>query len=156
VPLSRRWWPFLRQLRAESGSRITAAPEDDLRRPAAELPERQMPPPKTRRASAEAGQGSVEYAAIIATLAVMAIVSLLFLGSKIDDLFRRESNPSTFRPPPAAVGACDPSYSGWCIPSPPPDLDCDDLAAMGVQGEVKVEGSDPQGLDSDGDGIACN
>ena len=99
----------------------------------------------------EDGQGLVEYALILATVAVVLIISMLFLGGKVEDLFTKNSDP-VFRPP---VAACDPNYSGACIPPPPPNLDCDDLRAMGIQGEVKVVGSDPHGLDPDGDGIAC-
>jgi len=103
------------------------------------------------RPNREQGQGLVEYALILATVAVVLIISMLFLGGKVEDLFTKNSDP-VFRPP---VAACDPNYSGACIPPPPPNLDCDDLRAMGIQGELKVVGSDPHGLDPDGDGIAC-
>jgi len=43
---------------------------------------------------------------------------------------------------------CAPGYSP-CIPAYPPDLDCADT------GPVAVSGSDPHGLDADGDGVAC-
>lgn len=49
---------------------------------------------------------------------------------------------------------CDPSYTGACIPSPPPDLDCADIEAMGLA-PVRVVGSDPHGLDGDNDGWGC-
>lgn len=45
---------------------------------------------------------------------------------------------------------CDPNYSGACIPKNSADLDCAD-----VPKNIKVEGSDPHGLDRDGDGIGC-
>jgi micrococcal nuclease len=51
-------------------------------------------------------------------------------------------------------GGCDPSYAGVCIPSPPPDLDCDDIRAMGLA-PVRVVGSDPHRLDGDDDGWGC-
>jgi endonuclease YncB( thermonuclease family) len=44
---------------------------------------------------------------------------------------------------------CAPGYSP-CIPPYPPDLNCPDIGHS-----VKVTGSDPHGLDRDGDGIAC-
>ena len=44
--------------------------------------------------------------------------------------------------------SCAPGYSP-CIPAYPPDLDCADT------GPVTVSGSDPHGLDADGDGVAC-
>lgn len=45
-------------------------------------------------------------------------------------------------------GRCEPGYDP-CVPSYPPDLDCADV------GPVTVTGSDPHGLDGDGDGRAC-
>lgn len=48
----------------------------------------------------------------------------------------------------SAGAGCAPGYSP-CIPSFPPDLDCPDV------GPVAVSGSDPHGLDADGDGVAC-
>jgi len=44
---------------------------------------------------------------------------------------------------------CAPGYSP-CIPPYPPDLDCPDIGH-----QVRVTGSDPHGLDRDGDGVAC-
>lgn len=44
---------------------------------------------------------------------------------------------------------CAPGYSP-CVPSFPPDRDCDD-----VNGPVTVTEGDPHELDSDGDGVAC-
>ena len=46
-------------------------------------------------------------------------------------------------------GGCDPNYSP-CVPAYPPDVDCAE-----VGGSVTVVGSDPHGLDADGDGIGC-
>lgn len=48
-------------------------------------------------------------------------------------------------------GNCAPGYSP-CIPPWPPDLDCGDLGGLR---DIRVTGSDPHGLDRDGDGIAC-
>jgi len=47
-------------------------------------------------------------------------------------------------------GGCDPNYSG-CVPQFPPDVNCPE-----VDGPVQVTGSDPHGLDRDGDGVACD
>jgi hypothetical protein len=44
---------------------------------------------------------------------------------------------------------CDPNYSG-CVPPYPPDVDCAE-----VGGTVASYGSDPHGLDADGDGSGC-
>jgi hypothetical protein len=46
-------------------------------------------------------------------------------------------------------GGCAPGYSP-CVPAFPPDIDCAD-----VNGPVAVSGTDPHGLDADGDGTAC-
>lgn len=45
-------------------------------------------------------------------------------------------------------GHCEAGYDP-CVPPYPPDLDCADV------GPVTVTGSDPHGLDGDGDGVAC-
>lgn len=52
--------------------------------------------------------------------------------------------------------SCTPGYNP-CIP-PGPDVDCAGGSGDGpryIQGPVYVTGSDPYGLDSDGDGIGC-
>jgi micrococcal nuclease len=46
---------------------------------------------------------------------------------------------------------CDSSYPDFCIPSPPPDLDCSDIA----QKNFTVRGSDPHGFDLDGNSEGC-
>jgi micrococcal nuclease len=50
---------------------------------------------------------------------------------------------------------CDPGYAGACVPPSPPDLDCADLRALGLDLPVRVTGSDPHRLDGDGDGLGC-
>jgi micrococcal nuclease len=60
--------------------------------------------------------------------------------------------PPSPDPPPttqAPQGNCAEGYSP-CVPPYPPDVDCDD-----VGGPIRVTGSDPHGLDADGDGVAC-
>ena len=47
---------------------------------------------------------------------------------------------------------CDPSYPNICVPSPPPDLNCNDVPNR----NFKVVGSDPHGFDGDNDGIGCD
>jgi micrococcal nuclease len=53
-------------------------------------------------------------------------------------------------PPASATGRCDPNYTGACVPPFPPDVDCADVGRP-----VTVVGSDPHGLDSDGNGRGC-
>ena len=48
--------------------------------------------------------------------------------------------------------ACDPSYPDFCIPGPPPDLDCDDVEGTKP---FQVRRPDPHNFDRDGDGRAC-
>lgn len=51
---------------------------------------------------------------------------------------------------------CTPGYDP-CIP-PGPDVDCAGGSGNGpryVEGPIRVTGSDPYGLDRDGDGIGC-
>jgi hypothetical protein len=51
----------------------------------------------------------------------------------------------------AASSNCDPSYPDVCIPSPPPDLNCDDIPYR----RFRVLPPDPHGFDRDKDGIGC-
>ena len=46
---------------------------------------------------------------------------------------------------------CDPSYPDFCIPSPPPDLNCGDIP----QKRFTVLPPDPHRFDRDKDGIGC-
>jgi micrococcal nuclease len=62
------------------------------------------------------------------------------------------SGPAS-KPVPVA-GRCDPNYSGGCVPPYPPDVDCDDVRALGIA-PVRVIGGDPHRLDGDGDGLGC-
>jgi micrococcal nuclease len=48
-------------------------------------------------------------------------------------------------------GRCDPSYPDFCIPPPPPDLDCADVPRK----RFRVVGADPHRFDGDGDAIGC-
>lgn len=59
--------------------------------------------------------------------------------------------PRTFVPP---RGGCDPNYVGACVPPYPPDLDCDDIRALGID-PVRSVGTDPHRLDGDDDGWGC-
>lgn len=58
---------------------------------------------------------------------------------------------SSASPAPPPANGCDPSYPTVCIPSPPPDLNCDDVGAS----NFAVVGSDPHGFDGDNDGVGC-
>jgi hypothetical protein len=59
----------------------------------------------------------------------------------------RRPRPTTTRPP----SNCHQSYPDFCIPPPPPDLDCADI---GVE-DFTVQGSDPHRFDADNDGVGC-
>lgn len=62
--------------------------------------------------------------------------------------------PTTATRQPAAVtgSECHPAYPDDCIPPPPPDLDCSDVAR-----KVRVDHrfGDPHGFDRDNDGWGC-
>jgi endonuclease YncB( thermonuclease family) len=68
-----------------------------------------------------------------------------------DKASRRVGCPQPTPAPQPVVGGgvCAPGYSP-CVPPYPPDVDCAD-----VGGPIQVTGSDPHGLDADGDGVAC-
>lgn len=52
---------------------------------------------------------------------------------------------------------CDPNYDGACLDPSSPDYDCEGGSGDGPDytGRVEIVGSDPHGLDRDGDGVAC-
>jgi hypothetical protein len=54
-------------------------------------------------------------------------------------------------PPSDKQDNCDSSYPDFCIPPPPPNLNCPDIS----QKRFTVSGSDPHGFDRDNDGIGC-
>jgi hypothetical protein len=63
-----------------------------------------------------------------------------------------EQDTTPTEPPPDSGNPdCDPSYPDFCIPPPPPDLDCSEVNGT----DFTVEGDDPHGFDADGDGIGC-
>lgn len=50
-----------------------------------------------------------------------------------------------------AQGNCHPSYPDFCIPPPPPDLNCGDIGAK----NFTVLSPDPHGFDGNNDGVGC-
>jgi hypothetical protein len=46
---------------------------------------------------------------------------------------------------------CDPNYEGGCVPDTGADVDCTEISDT----DLTVVGDDVDGLDRDGDGIAC-
>lgn len=57
---------------------------------------------------------------------------------------------------PAAQQRCHPSYPDYCIPPPPPDLDCPDIKGRKpFRVRHDVRDADPHGFDRDRDGRAC-
>jgi hypothetical protein len=71
--------------------------------------------------------------------------------------------PTTTAPPPptttaqttTAAGNCAPSYPNVCIPSPPPDLNCNDIPYHNFRVIYTVPDPDPHRFDGDHDGIGC-
>jgi len=62
----------------------------------------------------------------------------------------KSSWPAASAAPPPASPACDPNYSGYCVPVVSYDLDCPDIGHR-----VYVIGVDIHGFDGDGDGVGC-
>jgi hypothetical protein len=60
----------------------------------------------------------------------------------------RRPRPATTQPP---AQNCDPSYPDFCIPPPPPDLDCADVNGS----NFTVLPPDPHRFDREGDGVGC-
>lgn len=62
------------------------------------------------------------------------------------------SLPKASQPRPVTgTRRCDPSYPTVCIPPPPPDLDCRDIAER----NFPVRPPDPHRFDGEGDGFGC-
>jgi Flp pilus assembly pilin Flp len=104
----------------------------------------------------ERGQATVESAVLVALCAIAVIVAIFLFRQSLTSVFDRTGSASAgdvVTPPTSPT--CDPNYSGACLPPYPPDIDCADLAALGIT-HVTVSGSDPHHLDPDGDGIACD
>ena len=64
--------------------------------------------------------------------------------------------PPTVAPPtttatPTTATSCDPSYPDFCIPPPPPDLDCRDISRK----SFRVLQPDPHRFDGNKDGVGC-
>ena len=103
----------------------------------------------------QAGQGLTEYELLIAAGALLVVLAMLFFAGKVGGLVNSSGESTAqrvFKPP---VAQCDASYQGVCIPPAPPELDCPDLVDLGIPLPVTVVGSDPHGLDPDGDGLGC-
>lgn len=63
---------------------------------------------------------------------------------------------SSVAPIPSSGGECHASYPDFCIPPPPPDLDCDDIPQKRFTVRHDVPDPDPHGFDGrDDDGVGC-
>ena len=58
-------------------------------------------------------------------------------------------------PTPIPQPACSPSYPDFCIPFPPPDLNCPDFSATNFTVVYNVADPDPHDLDGNKNGVAC-
>ena len=65
------------------------------------------------------------------------------------------SGPPDPQPPPPTPTNCHASYPDFCIPPPPPDLDCANFTQRRFRVLWNVPDPDPHRLDGDRDGIAC-
>jgi micrococcal nuclease len=64
--------------------------------------------------------------------------------------------PASVPAAPQAQQRCHPSYPDYCIPPPPPDLDCPDITGRKpFRVRHDVRDADPHGFDRDKDGRAC-
>lgn len=66
-------------------------------------------------------------------------------------------SPTPTRTSTSSGPTCHPSYPDFCIPPPPPDLNCDDFSSSQKPFTVRhnVANPDPHGLDTDKDGVGC-
>lgn len=78
--------------------------------------------------------------------------------AKLDSLRPFQTRKPLPPAPPPAPRNCHPSYRGECLDPSVSDYDCAGGSGNGpgyVYGTVRVVGSDPYGLDADGDGYGC-
>jgi hypothetical protein len=73
---------------------------------------------------------------------VLAIGAALVTGGSSSDAGSDDSS---------SADHCDPNYEGGCVPDTGGDVDCTEIADT----NLTVVGDDVDGLDRDGDGIAC-
>ena len=86
---------------------------------------------------------------------VRAIAAAVVVAALVGVVAARAASPAVVYLP-AVVGGrppgdCDAAYPTVCIPSPPPDLNCDDLPWR----DIVTLPPDPHNLDADNDGIGC-
>ncbi len=100
----------------------------------------------------ESGQTMPEYVLLLALVAIVVVAAVSLGRATVDSIDRGGEATASFTPPRTG---CDPNYAGACLPRHPPDVDCSDLG-MTDDVTVRVSGSDPHGLDDDGNGIVCD
>jgi hypothetical protein len=86
-------------------------------------------------------------------VAVTALAARGYVAASAQPAATTGASPAT-----AAAKQCHPSYQGACVPVGVSDVDCAGGRGNGpyyVAGPIRVVGPDVYGLDSDGDGIAC-
>ena len=70
------------------------------------------------------------------------------------DISPRQLWDATAAGDPFAVFACDPSYPDFCVPPPPPDLNCDS-PSIKPHKNFRVLPPDPHGFDGNRNGVGC-
>jgi hypothetical protein len=77
-----------------------------------------------------------------------------YLDADHDGIGCEQSTPNKAPPTSPKKPACDPAYPDFCIPPPPPDLDC---TSPGIKEHKNftVLSADPHRFDADHDGIGC-
>jgi hypothetical protein len=89
--------------------------------------------------------------------AALALVSAIMTGWWIATAAAQPLTPAASPLDPLAVAAapgCDPSYPDFCIPPPPPDLNCSSPVIAGRH-NFRALPPDPHHFDTDSDGVAC-
>jgi hypothetical protein len=104
-----------------------------------------------RRAQTEVAALRAQTASLTADLATAESKAKDSYNSGYDKGYADTSDTFSASPPDTTSGACDPNYEGACVPTGYGDVDCGDL----IETDFNVVGVDIDGLDGDGDGIAC-
>jgi len=91
---------------------------------------------------------NVRYADLFTELARAAREADRGLWSACEESAPSPSNQAT-------SGGCHASYPDFCIPPPPPDLDCPDIDRKAFTVRHDVQDPDPHRFDGDRDGVGC-
>jgi len=91
---------------------------------------------------------------ILTAILVVSWLATVTQTAAQTDIPPRQIWDETAADDPFEIFACDPSYPDFCIPPPPPDLDCTS-PSIAPHKNFRVLPPDPHGFDGNRDGVGC-